>query len=337
MDSTSGDTVGGLPSFDLFLVPAPGAGHGERPDAMTDEKQRKPSDVSEPSTRSGAGGARGGGAGAQSDSPPPDLRRQRDEFLQNFSRSARLTEQFVRDYEGLADRVNQLEEENASLRAKVEADDAIRELLKKIEELEREKTDLLSRYREVERTSHGLSERFNAFEDEFSNLANLFVASNQLHSSLSPRRVTRRIKEVLAQLVGAERYAVYLINAEGTQLVPIASEGVSGDELPPLSVESERVSHVMRTGSAFINEDADPSEGTLDNPPAMIPLRIDDETIGVITIFATLSQKKSFAHIDFELFKLLGQHAAAALVSASLHAQTGRKRPGLEAYVDLSV
>ncbi|MCA9642111.1 MAG: GAF domain-containing protein [Polyangiaceae bacterium] len=274
---------------------------------------------------------------AQSDSPPPDLRKQRDEFLQNFSRSARLTEQFIRDYEGLAERVHKLETENASLRAKVEADDAIRELLRKIEELEREKTDLLSRYREAERTSNGLSERFAQFEEEFSNLANLFVASNQLHSSLSPRRVTRRIKEVLAQLVGAERYAVFLMNSEGTELVPIASEGVSGDELAPIGVDREPISGVIRTGSAYVDEVGDPSQGSIQEPPAVIPLRIDDDTVGAIIIYATLSQKTSFANIDFELFKLLGQHAAAALVSASLHAQQGPKRPGLEAFVDLSV
>ena len=76
---------------------------------------------------------------AQSDSPPPDLKKERDELLQNFTRNARITEQFVREYETMLDRLQQLESENASLRAKVEADDAIRELLKKIEELELER------------------------------------------------------------------------------------------------------------------------------------------------------------------------------------------------------
>ena len=68
-------------------------------------------------------------------------------------------------------------------------------------------------------------------ESEFANLANLFVASNQLHASLSPRGVTRRIKEVLAQLVGAERYCMYFSNPDRTELVPIAFEGVPGDAL----------------------------------------------------------------------------------------------------------
>jgi GAF domain-containing protein len=75
----------------------------------------------------------------------------------------------------------------------------------------------------------------------------------------------------------------------------------------------------------------------MDNPPAVLPLNVDDKVVGVIAIFTTLSQKTQFDTIDFELFKLLGQHAAAALVSASLFAQAERKLPGLEAFLDLSV
>lgn len=274
---------------------------------------------------------------AQSDSPPPDLKKQRDEFLQSFSQSARLSQQFVQDFERMLNRVRELEAENATLRAKVEADDAIRDLLKKIDDLESEKEELLSRYEQAEATSSGLAQRFQGIEEEFSNLANLFVASNQLHSSLTPRRVTRRIKEVLAQLVGAERYAIYLMNTERTELVPIASEGVPGDKLVPVSASDGRMAEVVRSGAAYVDEEGDPSQVNYQQPPAVVPLIIDDEVVGTISIFATLSQKTSFVNIDFELFKLLGQHAAAALISASLYSQAGRQRPGLEAFVDLSV
>ena len=170
------------------------------------------------------------------------------------------------------------------------------------------------------------------FEQEFSNLANLFVASNQLHSSLTPRRVTRRIKEVLAQLVGAERYAIYMMDSDHTELVPIASEGVPGDQLLPVSATSGRIAEVAQSGAAYVNEDCDTSQGSVDNPACHRSLTIDDEVVGAISIFATLSQKKSFANIDFELFKLLGQHAAAALISASLYDKGGRKRPGFRGF-----
>lgn len=273
----------------------------------------------------------------QSDAPGPDLRSERDQFLQKFTRGARLSEEVLRDYEHLELRIRTLEEENAALRAKVETDEAVRDLLNKIRLLEQEKADLLSRFHRVEALSTTVSARVQEVETEFSNLASLFVASNQIHSSLSPRGVTRRIKEVLAQIVGAERYSMYLVNPSGTELVPIASEGVPGASLVPIRLTGNRLGDVFLTGTALVNEEADPSKGTLENPAAVIPLSVDDRVVGVIAIFSTLAQKERFDTVDFELFKLLGQHAAAALVGASLFAQADRKLPGLEAFLDLSV
>jgi len=275
--------------------------------------------------------------GPGSSDNPPDLKKERDQFLQSFSKGAKLTEEFVKEHEQLQKKLLELEAENTRLRATLEADAAIRDLLQKIEDLEQEKRDLLSRYREAQAVSTKVSRRFHEVETEFANLANLFVASNQLHSSMSPRGVTRRIKEVLAQLVGAERYCLYLANAAGTELVPIASEGIPGERLMSLHVDGTEIGEVFKSGQAVVDEDRDPSQGTLDRPSAVVPLSVDDKVVGVIAIFATLSQKKKFDTIDFELFKLLGQHAAAALVAASLFAQAERKLPGLEAFLDLSV
>lgn len=271
-----------------------------------------------------------------SDAPGPDLRSERDQFLKKFTRGSKLTEEFLREVELLQERLRNLEAENAGLRAKVEADEAIRELLSKIERLETEKRELLSRFHRVEAVNSEFTARVQEVESEFANLANLFVASNQLHSSLSPRGVTRRIKEVLAQLVGAERYCMYLANGEGTELVPVAYEGVAGSELLPVKIADSELGQALVKGAAAVS-DHDPTQGSLQKPAAIIPLSVDEKTVGVIAIFSTLAQKKRFDTVDFELFKLLGQHAAAALVSASLFAHTDRKLPGLEAFLDLSV
>src|SRR6478609_11042597 len=278
--------------------------------------------------------SRSGSSG--SDAPGADLRSERDQFLKKFTGGAKLTEDFLREFEQQQERLRQLEAENAALRAKVEADEAIRDLLSKIDRLESEKRELVSRFHRAEAVNSEFTARVQEVESEFANLANLFVASNQLHSSLSPRGVTRRIKEVLAQLVGAERYAMYLVNPEGEQLIPIASEGVPGNELVPVRIAGTRIGDVLRKGSASV-ADSDPSQGTLKDPPAVIPLSVDDRVVGTIAIFSTLAQKNKFDQVDFELFKLLGQHAAQALVAASLFAQAEHKLPGLEAFLDLSV
>ena len=273
----------------------------------------------------------------RSDAPPQDLKKERDQFLRTFTKGARLTEESIAEFERMQGRLSELESENAELRAKVQADSAIRELLDKIAELERDKSDLLNRTQKAEAVSNEFSTRFHEIEGEFANLANLFVASNQLHASLSPRGVTRRIKEVLAQLVGAERYCIYLADRDRQELVPVAFEGVRGEELSPSPVDNGPVGTVFQSGEASVVEDSDPSKGSLLRPAAIVPLSVDDQVVGVIAIFSTLSQKTRFDTIDFELFKLLGQHAASALVSASLFVQAERKMPGLEAFLDLSV
>src|SRR5690606_23737404 len=140
---------------------------------------------------------------------------------QNFAKGPRLTEDFVQEYERLRQWLRELEEENAELWTKVETGAAVRELLEKIRALESEKRELTSRFHQAEAVSSEFIQRFKQVESEFANLANLFVASSQLHSSLSPRGVMQRIKEVLAQLVGAERYCIYLANRDQTELVPI--------------------------------------------------------------------------------------------------------------------
>lgn len=272
-----------------------------------------------------------------SESAPPDLRKEADLVLQNLTKGSRLTEEFIREQGRLLARNQDLEQENARLRAQLEADDAVRELLAKIALLEREKEDLLSRFEAVEEASNEFDVRRREFESEFANLANLFVASNQIHASMSPRGVTRRIKEVLAQLVGAESYAMYMVDNQNEELVPIASEGVPAEQLVSVRTQGTRLGEVAHSGSAVVDEEVDCSVANFDEPPAIVPLAIDDRVVGVIAIFSTLAQKTRFDTTDFELFKLLGQHAAAALVSASLFAKAERRIPGLEAFLDLSV
>lgn len=273
----------------------------------------------------------------KSDEAGRDLRTERDEVLQRFTRGSTFARELLQDYEALEQRVRTVEAENAKLRATIEADHAVRDLLKKIETLELEKAELVSRFNRAEALQSNVSSRMAEAEHEFSNLANLFVASSQLSSSLSPRAVTRRIKEILAQLVGAEAYAMYLVNAAGSELVPIASEGVSGGKLGPVRVSGSVLGEVFESGEAKVNEETNSSQGSPERPAAVLPLQIDDRNVGVIAIFATLAQKPRFSTVDFELFRLLGRQAAVALVGASLFMRAEHKLPGLEAFLDLSV
>jgi hypothetical protein len=70
-------------------------------------------------------------------------------------------------------------------------------------------------------------------------------------------------------------------------------------------------------------------------PIAVIPLKIKDSVIGVISINKLLVQKTRFTPMDFELFTLLAGHAATAIFSAKLYSASERKLTTLQGFLDL--
>ena len=53
----------------------------------------------------------------------------------------------------------------------------------------------------------------------------------------------------------------------------------------------------------------------------MVPLRIRERVVGVDRDLGLLQQKTTLQDVDYELFNLLGAHAASALQGAKLNAE----------------
>ncbi len=125
--------------------------------------------------------------------PPPspqEMQWQRDTFVHTFfKKGAEFTEELLRENERLRKFGRELETDNAALRTQLASDEAIRDLFKRIDKLEREKRSLLSHITEAEAVSTRFTSRYSEMEDELATLANLYVASYQLHSTLNLRRV----------------------------------------------------------------------------------------------------------------------------------------------------
>src|SRR4051794_34180060 len=139
-----------------------------------------------------------------------DLQTSKREFIETFfKRGAEFTEELMRENEKLRFRVAQLEEERRALTSSPAAADkpgagALRELVARIETLEHEREQLMSRFSGVEKMNHDFSDRYHDIERENNNLANLYVASFQLHSTLDLRELTQIILEILLNFVGAK-------------------------------------------------------------------------------------------------------------------------------------
>jgi hypothetical protein len=264
------------------------------------------------------------------------LLEQRETFIQTFfKKGAELTEELLHEDQRLRKRLSEVEAENAALRAQVASEDAIRDLLAKIQHLEKEKRELLSRMSDAQASSSHYSSRFAEIEAENAQLASLYVASHQLHSTLELRSIVRQLKELLAQFLGARAFAVYLLDDDKKELVPICSEGVNTSALKRLQVETAGViGRAVESGAAEWVE-GDATRGTIDAPSATIPMLLNGKAVGAIAVFATYEQKREFIDVDFELFKLLGAHAASALVASRLFAEHGAKVGRVENFLDL--
>jgi hypothetical protein len=275
--------------------------------------------------------------------PELDLVESKREFIETFfKRGAEFTEELMRENEKLRFRVVQLEEERRALVNAQPASgkpgggaSALRELVARIEQLEHERESLLSRFAGVERENRDFYDRYHDIERENNNLANLYVASFQLHSTLDLRELTQIILEILLNFVGAKTFAIQLLDEEHGKLRTLAAEGVDRARVPERSADEGRVGDVVRSGQPFIDGERLRARADLERPLIVVPLKIRDKVVGAVIIWDLLSQKTALADVDYELFNLLAAHAASALQGAWLAAELKGRAPQLWAAVDL--
>ena len=192
-----------------------------------------------------------------------------------------------------------------------------------------------ARYRKVEEENKEFADRYIEIEEQNNNLANLYVASYQLHSTLDFKEVVRIVQEIVINLIGAEVFHVLMVSEKTGQLEVEASEGQTPGRTT-IPIGDGLIGKAAQTGENFFSESVarrDPSP--FEEPLAVIPLKIKDSTIGVISINKLLVHKKQFTSMDYELFTLLAGHAATAAFSAKLYSTSARKLTTLQGFLDM--
>ncbi len=251
------------------------------------------------------------------------------DFLQIFKRGVQFTEELLKENERLRGRLVQLEEENRMLAEKSLGAAEYKELLEQLRLLGEERAQLFDRFQSVERENMDYQQRYREIEDENNRLANLYIASYQLHSTLLLDELMRVISEIIINLIGGREFALYL--SQGQQLRPLIVYGRPADKAPTLTEGRGVAGRAARKKTVYVSEDQGKA-----NPAVCIPLVVADRLLGMIVIWAFLPHKDSVTELDRELFHLIGLHAAAALHSARLHAEwDGRIENGFEAYCKL--
>lgn len=257
-----------------------------------------------------------------------------EEFLQVFKKGAEFTQELLKENERLRYRVLELEE---AARASGEAlcPPEHHELLKRINELESEKEEILNRIKNIEEENHDFATRYVEIENENNNLANLYIASYQLHSTLDFREVLQIITEIVINLIGAEEFAIMLLDEKEEELGAVATEGLSREDIPTVKLGEGIIGEVAKSGENYFVVDVEGYKKDLQAPMVCIPLKIKEHVIGVIVIYKLLMQKIDFVDVDYELFTLLAGHAATAIFSSRLYSQSERKLSTMQGFIEL--
>ena len=256
-----------------------------------------------------------------------------EEFLQVFRKGAEFTRELLKENERLRYQALKLERER-SVAPPVSLDAQLVPLKRRIEQLEQEKEDILEQVRAIEEENINFANRYVEVEAENNMLANLYIASYQLHSTLNFEDVVRVISDIIINLIGGEDFALYLLDEKVGTLEPIAAEGVPLKALPRVLQGQGIVGQACHKGENYVADvllgPSDP-----DRPLVVIPMMIKERMIGAIVVYSLLVQKKAFTTVDYELFSLLGAHAATAAFAAKLYTLSERKLTTMQGLIDL--
>jgi len=214
-------------------------------------------------------------------------------------------------------RLAQLEQECARLRAENE------EVNARVAVLEEENQEFAGQFVQIEEVNN--------------NLTSLYIASSRLHSTLDRDEALAIIKEVVINFVGAEKFAILIHDETDGVLRFETGEGFEDDEEFPDVVFGEGI--LGKTAESkedyFVEGSIVEGSDDLAQPLVAIPLVIHGEIIGLLAVYTLFVQKEQLDPLDFQLFSMLGEHAATALFSSALYSKSERKRQTYQGFMDL--
>ena len=177
---------------------------------------------------------------------------------------------------------------------------------------------------EALRENARLTERVLATEQQVSDLANLYVAVTSLHAATEPQALIATLREIVANLVGSEEFALFETDARNGHIRLVEASGVAAFRFESIELGSGVIGTVAETGRPLVRREGGCGQsGSDDSITACLPLRIGTTVTGVLAIFQLLPHKGTLEAPDLDLFEVLSAHLAPALLLTRLY-QRGR-------------
>jgi hypothetical protein len=112
-----------------------------------------------------------------------------------------------------------------------------RDLLGENQHLREECQALRERLGEAEAEGVRLADRGRDAHQENDTLAHLYVAGHQLHSTLDFDEVVQNVIEIAINLIGADAFAIYLLDERTGELAALTAVGATPAELPRIQID----------------------------------------------------------------------------------------------------
>jgi nitrate/nitrite-specific signal transduction histidine kinase len=187
--------------------------------------------------------------------------------------------------------------------------------------------ELEHRLRQLETENRSLNDLCSQLQEQNEAISNLYVAKHRLHASLDAAEVMRIVRDIMVELVGGKEFAIYLLDPRQRILRRVTGGGtVKHPETVALG--DGHLGRVAAAGRPFYLETVGEQERSPEIPLAVIPLRSETDSIGIIAIWQLLPHKKGFTPVDHQLLELVAEHAPTALKSAHLHQKSKGARGG---------
>ena len=182
------------------------------------------------------------------------------EVLNLFRRGAESANELLRENDRLRHQVAELGKEQRSVQSSAFGNEApCDETHEKVHGGQDGEPSIVQRLHALEVENRQFAERYVQVEEENAQLVNLYVASSQLHSTLELTEVLSVITEIVVNLIGAEKLAVYALDERTNSLDAVAVEGVEIDECPKYELGSGVVGTAAASGAVAFHPTGTPA------------------------------------------------------------------------------
>ena len=244
-----------------------------------------------------------------------------------FRRTKELTIELMRDNEQL--RVQNLLLERQKMEAEQRFDHS--RLGKENEQLKSELEMLNARLADNEKKSQKFRRRYEDIEQYNMALSNVYIAANQLHSTLDFTAVVKMAEEILWNFVASPCFAIFLRDEKTSDLKLVGGQGIEG-RFPSdvLHEPTGMIAEALSEGTSLFVENV-----TSADPLACVPLKIEDRVVGLVTVYGIEAHKEGLSDLDKELFELLANQTATAMTSSRVYSETVKKLKSMESFLSL--